>query len=372
MKNKSILLLLIINLLFVSPLVFLGEEQTLDDLNNELQEAELKAKNESDIAQVQNEIENNKQKVLEFKEEVKQVQSEIDELEEKIPEYEAQAKNSLKVGQKLSNSNVGLKFVSNMLKDGNYLLYLSNKDTIGKLAGAIGDETTILFKKIDELKEKKSTLEKNLESLRNLEKQLIKQLDTLQEKEKKSIVSNTYQTSLEFYNNSCIAGQLYGSECGDDLKEVDNFKRPIKEGYVTNEFGGWDALDQDDGHTGIDLAQDEGMDGYREIYPSGYGQVIDVFSDSYGGIQVMMIHKKGGKNYVTNYAHLSSVDVLPGDILNVDDKIGTMGDTGVATGIHLHFEIIQGPYYKHSELENPRDYVKFPFLYLTFENDKEN
>ncbi len=58
----------------------------------------------------------------------------------------------------------------------------------------------------------------------------------------------------------------------------------------------------------------------------------------------------GGKgNYITilhtgevstYYGHLMSLFVKPGDTVNVGDRIGLMGQTGQATGCHVHFQVM--------------------------------
>jgi murein DD-endopeptidase MepM/ murein hydrolase activator NlpD len=57
---------------------------------------------------------------------------------------------------------------------------------------------------------------------------------------------------------------------------------------------------------------------------SGYGQVVIV--DVGGG-------------YETMYAHLSRVDVRPGQVVAAGQRIGLAGCTGSCTGTHLHFEL---------------------------------
>ncbi|MFW5680901.1 MAG: M23 family metallopeptidase, partial [Pseudomonadota bacterium] len=40
------------------------------------------------------------------------------------------------------------------------------------------------------------------------------------------------------------------------------------------------------------------------------------------------------------YAHLHSYLVKHGDLVRAGQKVGTMGRTGRATGVHLHYEVI--------------------------------
>ena len=62
--------------------------------------------------------------------------------------------------------------------------------------------------------------------------------------------------------------------------------------------------------------------------------------DGYGyGNRIMVDH---GNGYVTLYAHLSVIQVQPGQRVNRGDVIGQMGSTGRSTGTHLHFEIRNG------------------------------
>jgi hypothetical protein len=46
-----------------------------------------------------------------------------------------------------------------------------------------------------------------------------------------------------------------------------------------------------------------------------------------------------GNGYVTIYAHLSSINVVEGQIVKAGDILGITGNTGNSTGPHLHFEV---------------------------------
>lgn len=70
--------------------------------------------------------------------------------------------------------------------------------------------------------------------------------------------------------------------------------------------------------------------------PDGYYKGHPV----YGGYIVLQ-HDNGT---YTVYAHMSRTNVHTGDKVKQGQKIGVIGDTGIATGVHLHFEIVLTPH----------------------------
>jgi murein DD-endopeptidase MepM/ murein hydrolase activator NlpD len=46
-----------------------------------------------------------------------------------------------------------------------------------------------------------------------------------------------------------------------------------------------------------------------------------------------------GRGIFTGYWHLSELDVTVGQSLNTGDVIGLVGNTGLSTGAHLHWEM---------------------------------
>ncbi len=83
---------------------------------------------------------------------------------------------------------------------------------------------------------------------------------------------------------------------------------------------------------------------------SGTVTVAGWIDNSGYGNRVMVDHNNG---YVTLYAHMSVVQVKPGQRINRGDVIGQMGSTGRSTGTHLHFEIRQG-----GVLHNPLGFLR--------------
>ncbi len=66
--------------------------------------------------------------------------------------------------------------------------------------------------------------------------------------------------------------------------------------------------------------------------------VYSPWRDFYGNVVVV----RHANEMYTLYAHLSKIDVQSGDEVKAGDLIGEVGQSGVATGSHLHFEVRKG------------------------------
>ncbi|WP_369223842.1 peptidoglycan DD-metalloendopeptidase family protein [Streptomyces sp. R39] len=89
-------------------------------------------------------------------------------------------------------------------------------------------------------------------------------------------------------------------------------------------------------HTGQDFAVDAGT----PVYAVGPGRVVTATCGDGFGNQVVLHHPDG---YYTQYAHLSAIDVRPGQRVSAGQRVGTAGATGNADGPHLHFEVRTTP-----------------------------
>jgi murein DD-endopeptidase MepM/ murein hydrolase activator NlpD len=102
-------------------------------------------------------------------------------------------------------------------------------------------------------------------------------------------------------------------------------------------FHGEDEISQAT-HYGFDLASRAGAD----ITAANAGKVI--FADDlgiYGGC-VLVDH---GMGLTTLYAHLSVINVEPGQMVEKGEAMGSSGTTGLAGGDHLHFAVMIGGTY---------------------------
>ena len=97
-------------------------------------------------------------------------------------------------------------------------------------------------------------------------------------------------------------------------------------------------------HNGIDLAAPEGTPVYAIKDGAAYACIEN---DAEFGNYIILSHDQGKMTSV--YAHLSKITVERYQYVKKGDVIGYVGQTGMATGPHLHFEIRQG-----GKAEDPR------------------
>ena len=102
-------------------------------------------------------------------------------------------------------------------------------------------------------------------------------------------------------------------------------------GKVRRSFAGAGA--KDGPHEGIDLLSPEGT----AVRASAAGKVIFAGQgpEDYG-LTVIVFH---GGRWTTTYSFLSKVTVKEGDEVKAGERIGLVGETGLATEPQLHFEV---------------------------------
>ncbi len=132
------------------------------------------------------------------------------------------------------------------------------------------------------------------------------------------------------------------------LSEIVPSGRPVESGYISSRFGmrtdpinGRRAM-----HEGIDFAARPGT----PVLAAAAGVVT--FSDRNGGYG-NMVEINHGNGYVTLYAHNQRNLVEVGQVVRRGEKIALLGQTGRATGPHVHFEI-----HRNGRPVNPLPYVQ--------------
>ena len=102
----------------------------------------------------------------------------------------------------------------------------------------------------------------------------------------------------------------------------------------------WDGWGAGRGHTGQDIGADCGT----RIEVAQAGRVVEVArgAGGYGNYAVVNVR---GMNRANLYAHMKGKAVpAKGSKVEAGDRMGHVGQTGNATGCHLHFEYWKGSY----------------------------
>jgi len=131
-------------------------------------------------------------------------------------------------------------------------------------------------------------------------------------------------------------------------KEVHPSGWPIGEGWISSLFGmrndpftGRRAF-----HSGIDFAGAP-----KSAVQAVAGGVVTDAGDRYGYGNLVEINH--GNGYVTRYGHNSKVLVKVGDQVKKGQTVALMGETGRATGPHVHFEVLL-----NGIVVNPEKYIE--------------
>lgn len=98
-------------------------------------------------------------------------------------------------------------------------------------------------------------------------------------------------------------------------------------------------------HGGVDLIPGAGT----PVFPIANGVVIATWQGNNpggGGYEVIVEHNIDGQYFQSWYPHMQagSIQVEPGQVVDITTQLGAVGSTGRSTGAHLHLEIKNGDY----------------------------
>jgi murein DD-endopeptidase MepM/ murein hydrolase activator NlpD len=128
------------------------------------------------------------------------------------------------------------------------------------------------------------------------------------------------------------------------------------EGRIASSFGQREDPFNGEGafHSGIDIDAPYGT----AVRATADGDVLNVGMVSGYGKEVVLDH---GHDLHTIYGHLSAFAVLPGQHVSRGQVIGYVGQSGRATGPHLHYEVRV-----HSVAVNPYKYLRVTYEQAMF------
>jgi murein DD-endopeptidase MepM/ murein hydrolase activator NlpD len=138
---------------------------------------------------------------------------------------------------------------------------------------------------------------------------------------------STLSGALPFFGESKGPNQLRRVSLTPAKHYIGAMAMPVQGGTYTSKFGWrWSKF-----HEGMDLAAPEGT----KITAAHSGRVVYT-SDAYYGYGKIVVVR--GEGLMTVYGHNSRNRVSPGDAVEKGDWIADVGQTGDASGPHLHFE----------------------------------
>lgn len=117
----------------------------------------------------------------------------------------------------------------------------------------------------------------------------------------------------------------------NEIKQSNTFILPLK-GTITSRFGKREATEiVSANHAGIDIGVNEGT-----VFVAAMEGTVTYVSKQGGYGNHVYIEKD---DVTTLYAHCKTIYVKEGDNISIGEQIGEVGQTGNATGPHLHFEV---------------------------------
>lgn len=151
---------------------------------------------------------------------------------------------------------------------------------------------------------------------------LLKQIDEEEERIQKEILKKTEELAEQMKWEASVGGYIW---------PVTTSRR------ITSNYGGRNTgiPGASTNHKGVDIG---GVFYDSKVLAAKAGVVItSAYVSSYGNY-VVISHGKGN---TTLYAHLSSRKVKEGDTVTQGQVIGITGSTGISSGPHLHYEIVE-------------------------------
>lgn len=347
-KTKLISISSVVALLFSSTVVAVEAKSRAAgvDLDTQLarvkrniKESESKVqKINSSIEEVQGHIESEGQKLESLNQAITEKQAKIEELQVKLEE---QRKVLAKIVISEYESEGGLDQVGALINAENFWSFLEKVDICQKLSKKnleiIRSYNTSL-EELDKAKEDLAKLQDSTSATKSRLSENKKELEATLKDNKAMITSlKNKETQIAFekkkQEEEASKAQMAYIASNKSQYTKGRYRSPLPGYHVTSPYGkrgrGF--------HYGVDFSG-PGISG-KPILAVADGVVIKANSnDRWGhgwGYHVMLDH---GSGYATQYAHMSSVIVKPGQHIKVGDVIGYVGNTGHSFGAHLHFE----------------------------------
>ena len=361
MRNKKLRILLIIWLITFTILpinITKAANKTLGDYKKEVAELEAKANRNKRLSQeaqnninikrqaivsANNTIELNERKVEESK--IKVTESE-EEIKVKTEELKDTINNFQYAGTSSESVYLDFIFDSESISD-----MIEREAIIERIATYTDEQLKGLEKLINDNKQLQVQLAEDNVNLENSIEANEKEVDKLEAYVASlASIGMDYDEELKALKNQVTLYEKAGCKNDDSIDDCyfnrggysSSFSRPLNSGKVTQAWG-------HNGHAGMDLG---GNVPGTPVYAPANGTVAHTaYHQSCGGNIVYIHHQVGGKAYTSEFGHLRSYIVSPGQKVTKGQVIGYVGGDSstwyydkCTSGTHLHYSIAYGYY----------------------------
>lgn len=359
-----------------------ANEGEQSDIQNQIEDiSEKQAEVDAEVAKISTEAAAAEQQINEINLQIQEIQRQITALEESMAELEQEIierneiiKDRMVAVQVSGGQQTYMEVIFGSTSFGNFIERTTTISTIIKSDQELIEEQAAAIEEYEYAKEQtdrmladlNSTMAELEEKQAAVEAELNKQLATADELERQSQEAHEYAVSLEEEQEILQAQEEamkkalemppiptpapepppaeteeppVESEKPDDPPSNVSEKGFINPcpGYLTSGYGprggGF--------HHGIDIGNSS-MGESTPVYAAADGYVSKAYVSSSYGNCVMIVHNTVNGPVTTVYAHLSDYYVSTGQYVSQGQQIGTMGQTGQADGIHLHYEVYEG------------------------------
>ena len=372
-KNRVLALSLSLMMALSMSLAYVGSVYATDKKSELNSVIEKQKAAEAEKSEVVSEINKYKTKIVSLNTEITNAQNEIDKKQAEIDELNSKIENmQAKIDDRKSgmsnrlramykNGSVG--FIDIILDSKNFSELLSNLSMLQKIYKSdrstlaslekISEELNKTKKELsaayqeiassqNELKSKKGELDKVSAKLETKAAKIDENLAIFNQQAESlsSQILAEQQAAAQSNQDTSGNGGHYGGEGGGVTNGPVNLRWPVAK-VITSPFGHRIGLEQyGTFHTGTDLGVPSGT----PVRAAAAGRVMNLtgwYQQGYGW-GVFIDH---GNGVVTVYGHNSALTVSPGQYVQQGDVIALSGQTGWATGPHVHYEVrINGQY----------------------------
>jgi murein DD-endopeptidase MepM/ murein hydrolase activator NlpD len=373
------LLIFSYNNYFIYPDTVNPGQDSLEQIKTEKEETRQK------IEQAQKEQDAYSEQVQEVETKLLSSLSELDELNKKESQAKQEldktivllAQNELEISQLESElkekKDIFNSRIAEIYKKDNrdiFNIFLKSQDFVEffsrfKLMSLLLKQDTDVLTEIKDRKAKLLVLNESILSLKDDQKNKKEDIEKLIEKSmsKKREIEDIYNEKVDLFSQAkankdaliAMENQLAAKEV-----EVTNILKDYKQGQAPTGKLLWPTNGKISSNFGMRTStttgrsrMHNGLDIYAPlgtpVIASDSGQVLKAEYDGGYGYSIIIYH---GGGVATVYAHLSGFNVSTGQFVERGQIIGYVGNTGYATGYHLHFEVrIDG------QSRNPSSYL---------------